>query len=141
MLKQDVARLGLTDHVILKYEFLDEEQKIRYYAASDVCVFPSKYEPFGIVCTEAMALSKPVVVGARGISGFREQIIPSGPNQCGFHIDPYNPSDIAEYLITLLADQNLRVKLGHNARKRVEEVFTWSKIAENTIRVYEEAIS
>jgi glycosyltransferase involved in cell wall biosynthesis len=141
MLKQDVARLGLTDNVILKYEFLDEEQKIKYYAAADVCVFPSKYEPFGIVCTEAMALSKPVVVGARGISGFREQIISSGPNQCGFHIDPYNPADIAEYLIKLLADKTLRVKLGHNARKRVEEVFNWPKIAEDTIRVYNEVVS
>lgn len=141
MLTQDVARLGLTDNVILKYEFLDEEQKIKYYAAADVCVFPSKYEPFGIVCTEAMALSKPVVVGARGISGFREQIIPSGPNQCGFHIDPYNPSDIAEYIIKLLADKTLRIKLGQHARKRVEEVFNWPKIAEDTMRVYNEAVS
>jgi glycosyltransferase involved in cell wall biosynthesis len=43
-----------------------------HYAASDVCIFPSVYEPFGIVSLEAMAMEKPVVVGARGVVGFRE---------------------------------------------------------------------
>lgn len=37
------------------------------YSAADVCVFSSVYEPFGIVCLEAMAMEKPVVVGARGV--------------------------------------------------------------------------
>ena len=40
--------------------------------------FPSIYEPFGIVSLEAMAMEKPVVVGARGVVGFKEQIISSG---------------------------------------------------------------
>jgi len=141
LLKYEVSRLGLESKVILKYEFLPEEEKIKFYAASDVCVFPSKYEPFGIVCTEAMSMGKPVVVGARGISGFREQVIPSGPNQCGFHINPYDPSDIAKFVSILLEDEELRKKCGENARKRVIEVFTWRKVAESTIKVYEEAVS
>ncbi len=140
MLKHDVYRLELEDHVILKYEFLPEREKIKYYLASDVCVFPSKYEPFGIVCTEAMALGKPVVVGARGVSGLREQVVPSGPNQCGFHINPYDPSDIAKFVSRLLEDDELRARCGENARKRVLKMFTWSKVAENTIRVYNEIV-
>ncbi|UCH38327.1 MAG: glycosyltransferase family 4 protein [Candidatus Bathyarchaeota archaeon] len=138
MLSIEVNRLGLTNNVILKFEFISEEEKIRYYAAADVCVFPSKYEPFGIVCTEAMAMGKPVIVGAQGVSGFREQIVPTGSNQSGFHINPYDPNDIAKYIITLLSQKSLRKQLGENARKRAMEMFTWQTVAENTLMVYEE---
>jgi len=141
LLKHEVSKMGIEDKVTLKYEFLPEEEKIKFYAASDVCVFPSKYEPFGIVCTEAMSMGKPVVVGARGVSGFREQVVPSGPNQCGFHINPYDPCDIAKFVSILLEDEKLRKKCGENARKRVLELFTWKKVAENTIRVYNEVAS
>jgi len=140
MLKHDVSRLGLEDKVVLKYEFLPEEEKIKLYSAADVCVFPSKYEPFGIVCTEAMALAKPVVVGARDVSGLREQVIPSGPHQCGFHINPYDPTDIAKFVILLLEDEDLRKRFGENARRRVLEAFNWRKVAEDTIRVYNEVV-
>jgi len=138
LLKHEVSRLGIEDKVVLKYEFLPEEEKIKFYAASDVCIFPSKYEPFGIVCTEAMSMEKPVVVGARDVSGFREQVVPSGTYQCGFHINPYDPSDIAKFVSILLEDEELRKRCGENARKRVLELFTWQKVAENTIRVYNE---
>ncbi len=141
LLRHDVAKFGLQKNVVLKYEFLEEEDKIKYYAASDVCVFPSKYEPFGIVCTEAMALEKPVIVGATGVSGFREQVIPNEPDQCGFHINPFEPHDIAKFVITLLEDEELRKKCGKNARKRVLEEFTWSKVAQDTVKVYEEVIA
>lgn len=140
LLRNEVSRLGLEGKVILKFEFIPEEERIKYYAASDICVFPSKYEPFGIVCAEAMALGKPVIVGARDVSGLREQVVPSGPDQCGFHINPYDPCDIANYILVLLEDDELRQRLGENARKRVLEMFPWSKVAENTIRVYSELL-
>jgi glycosyltransferase involved in cell wall biosynthesis len=140
MLKNEIKRLGLEKNVIMKNEFLPEETRIKYYAAADICAFPSKYEPFGIVCTEAMAMAKPVVVGAKGISGFREQIISSGPNQCGFHINPYDPIDVAKFLELLLEDESLRVKCGNNARKRALKEFTWEKVVENTLRVYNEVV-
>ncbi len=140
MLRNEVSRLNLKNNVILKYEFLPEDLRIKYYAAADVCVFPSKYEPFGIVCTEAMSMAKPVVVGARGVSGMREIVIPSGPNQCGFHINPYDPSDIAKFVTILLEDEDLRKRCGENARRRVLEAFTWRTVAENTLRVYNEVV-
>ena len=86
-------------------------------------------------------MGKPVVVGARNISGLREQVVPSGPSQCGFHINPYDPHDIAKFVILLLEDEDLRRKCGENARRRVLELFTWQKVAENTIRVYNEVMS
>ena len=141
LLKQEVTRLGLDGQVVLNFEFLPEDEKIRYYAASDLCVFPSKYEPFGIVCTEAMALKKPVIVGAKDVSGFREQVVPSGSNQCGFHINPYDPNDVAEFVVRLLQNESLRLRCGENARKRVLEMFTWSKAADDTVKVYRDVLS
>ena len=67
-------------------------------------------------------------------------VIPSGPNQCGFHVNPYDPNDIAEFVSILLEDTELRKKCGENARRRVLEAFSWKRVAENTIRVYDEAI-
>ena len=136
MLKQDVARLGLTDHVILKYEFLDEEQKIRYYAASDVCVFPSKYEPFGIVALEAMSMEKPVVVGTKGVSGMKEIVISKGSEQCGLHVNPDYPKEIASGIVKILQDPELKKKMGQNGRRRVLEKFSWELAVEKTIRLY-----
>jgi glycosyltransferase involved in cell wall biosynthesis len=87
-----------------------------------------------------MDMGKPVIVGASGTSGFREQVIPFGPNICGFHINPNDPSDVAKFAIMLLKDSQLRASMGQNARRRVLESFTWDIAASNTLRVYEEAI-
>ncbi|MCD1293571.1 glycosyltransferase family 1 protein [Methanocella sp. CWC-04] len=140
MLRQMVASHGLENNVILKYEYIPEHERIKYYAACDIAVFPSKYEPFGIVCLEAMAMGKPVIVGASGTSGFREQVIPFGENISGFHINPQDPDDIAKFTVILLKDPDLRKTMGINARKRAVEKFSWEIAADNTVRVYEEAI-
>jgi glycosyltransferase involved in cell wall biosynthesis len=136
-IRAHIANLNLTDHIIFIPELISEDERLLYYAACDVAVFPSKYEPFGIVCTEAMSMGKPVVVGATGTNGFREQIIPTGPEQCGFHVNPWDPSDIAMYVSILLQNKDLRKKCGKNARKRVLEQFTWDRIAKQTAEIYQ----
>lgn len=140
MLKQIVTSGGLENNVLFNFSYVPEEERLKYYAACDVAIFPSKYEPFGIVSLEAMSMGKPVIVGAAGTSGFREQVIPFGPNICGFHINPHDPGDIAKFTIILLKDPDLRKSMGLNARRRVLESFTWDTAAGNTLRVYEEAI-
>jgi glycosyltransferase involved in cell wall biosynthesis len=140
MLNQMVHDLHLEKNVILHFGIVPEEERLLYYAASDVCVFPSKYEPFGIVCTEAMSMGKPVVVGARGTSGFREQVIPRGDEICGYHINPYDPLDIAHYVIDILKHPDLAATMGRNSRRRVEEQFTWDIASEKTLGVYQELV-
>ncbi|MDQ1281197.1 MAG: glycogen synthase, partial [Thermoproteota archaeon] len=81
-----ISTLNLRNSVKTRFEFISEEERIQHYAASDICAFPSLYEPFGIVCIEAMSMGKPVVVGAAGSSGMRDIVVHSGPDQCGFHI-------------------------------------------------------
>ena len=127
----------LDEYVKFCFDFIPEEERIQHYAACDIAVFPSQYEPFGIVALEAMSMEKPVVVGAAGVSGMREIVICCGEEQCGYHIDPNNPSDIAWGVTSALENPERRKMLGKNGRKRVLEEFTWSKIAEKTIALYE----
>lgn len=133
-------RLGIADKLIYRFEFIPESERILHYAAADVCVFPSIYEPFGIVSLEAMAMEKPVVVGAYGVVGFREQVIPSGPGQNGVHVNGRDPSDIAWGVKETLRDPERAKKWGENGRKRILQYFTWEKVAEQTIAVYEDVL-
>ena len=78
--------IRLDEYVKFCFDFIPEEERIAHYAACDLAVFPSYYEPFGIVALEAMAMEKTVVVGAAGVSGMREIVICCGEEQCGFHV-------------------------------------------------------
>jgi glycogen synthase len=127
----------LDEYIKFCFDFISEEERIQHYAACDIAVFPSHYEPFGIVALEAMSMEKPVVVGAAGVSGMREIVICCGEEQCGYHIDPNNPSDIAWGVISALKNHENRKMLGKNGRKRVLAEFTWDKIAEKTVELYE----
>ncbi len=128
----------LNVNAYLRFEYISERERILHYLSSDVVVVPSRYEPFGIVCTEAMALERAVVVGARGTSGLREQVV-SG--ECGYHINPDDPHDIAVYTSKLLNDEELREQMGKNARKRVLSLFTWDNCVEKTERIYSEVVA
>jgi len=131
-----VRTMRLDEYVKFRFDFIPEEERILNYAACDVAVFPSLYEPFGIVALEAMSMERPVVVGAVGVSGMREIVICCGEEQCGYHIDPNNPSDIAWGITSALESPEKRKWLGRNGRKRVLNEFTWSRIAEKTVELY-----
>ena len=132
--------LRLNDYVRFRFDFIPEEERILHYAACEVAAFPSYYEPFGIVALEAMSMEKPVVVGAVGVSGMREIVFCRGEEQCGYHIDPNNPSDIAWGIISALENPERRKWLGKNGRKRVLNEFTWNKISEKTVELYEKIL-
>ncbi len=135
-----VRTMKLDDYVEFRFDFVPEEERILHYAACDVAVFPSHYEPFGIVALEAMSMERPVVVGGAGVSGMREIVVCCGEEQCGFHIDPNNPSDIAWGITSALESPEKRKWLGKNGRKRVLNEFTWDKIADKTLDLYEQII-
>ncbi len=130
--------MRLNEYVRFRFDFIPEEEHILHYGACDVAVFPSYYEPFGIVALEAMSMEKPVVVGAAGVSGMREIVVCCGDEQCGYHIDPNNPSDIAWGIISSLENPERKKWLGKNGRKRVLNEFTWNKVAEKTVQLYQD---
>jgi len=137
-LKAMAENLGIKDKVIFRTEFVSEPERILHYAASDCVILPSIYEPFGIVCTESMSMAKPTVVGARGTNGFREQIIPEGDKQSGYHINPFDPNDIAWGIKQVLEDKGRAAWMGKNARQRVLDTFSWDSVTKRTIEIYKE---
>jgi len=130
-------RLGIAKNVLTCFDFLPEEERILHYAASDVCIFPSVYEPFGIVSLEAMSMAKPIVVGAQGVVGFKEQVLSSGPEQNGIHINGNDSADIAWGIKEVLKDEDRAKQWGKNGRKRVIQYFTWREAAQQTLEIYE----
>jgi glycosyltransferase involved in cell wall biosynthesis len=136
-----VHRLGLGQNVVTHYAFVSERERIAHYAAADACIFPSVYEPFGIVSLETMAMGKPLVVGANGVVGFREQVTPAGADQNGIHINGNDPGDIAWGVKTLLADPDRAREMGAHGRTRVMRYFTWEQVAKQTIEVYEQVVA
>jgi len=125
--------------VTLVTEFLDDVMKMHHYALADLCVFPSLYEPFGIVALEAAAMGKAAVVGAAGTSGLAEIVKnPAASRPTGVHVNPRDAGDIAWGINLALEDPDRLKSWGENARARVREEFTWQKAAEKTLAIYKE---
>jgi glycosyltransferase involved in cell wall biosynthesis len=104
-----------------------------YYSRADVFVAPSIWdEPLGLVILEAMACRTPVVVTRKGGIPLA---VKEGYN--GLFIRARNSKEIVERVNQLLDNSQLRLKMGINARKSVEEKFSWDLIAHKFESIYE----
>lgn len=130
-LREEANNLGLQNKAVFT-GFIDDSLRNALLNIADICVFPSIYEPFGIVALEAMALSKPVV--ASNLGGFKE-IINSGYD--GLLFTPKDIYDLAQKILSLLNNETFAKTLGERAKEKVEKIYTWEKIAERTLKVYE----
>ena len=135
--------------VILIEEMLPRRELQAVLGASDVFVCPSVYEPLGIVNLEAMAMGLPVVGSATGgipdviVDGETGLLVPIEQVQdgTGTPIDPDRfVADLAERLTALATDEARAEEMGIASRKRVEEHFSWTAIAERTMEVYQWAL-
>lgn len=125
-LRQMVKALGL-DGKFLFADYIDEDSKDKLYGIADVAVFPSLYEPFGIVALEAMNAGCPVV--AADVGGFSELL----ENEVsGLKTTPGSYQSIADALNKLLLDKELRARLSTYAKKQLEDSYSWDHVAEQT---------
>ena len=106
-----------------------------YIKQAHVCIFPSFAETLGMVTIESMALQKPVV---NTNMGWAQELIADG--ETGFLVHPKNHTLYADKILELLADSNLCLTMGGNARKRVEAIFDIEKIAQQNILFYQSII-
>ncbi len=106
-----------------------------YYSASEVVVVPSHYESFGLVALEAMACGRPVVASETGGLAF---LVKDG--ETGFHVPAADPEALAEKLSLLLNNTDLRQEIGARA-ERYAKGFTWSKITDQIVEVYEQLLA
>ena len=116
--------------------FLPEEDLPRMYAIAEAAVFPSLYEPFGIVALEAMAAGVPVVTS--DIGGFREVV---RHERTGLHTWANNAGSLAWGINRVLSDPKLAARLRRAGRREVRERYGWDGIAERTLEVYEEVLA
>jgi len=125
-------RIAGTIGVLDRVSFRPPTNQIeKYYAAGDAFVFPTPYESYGMVISEAMASGLPVITSrAAGAA----ELIEHGRD--GFLLNnPSDNSEIAAYLERLSVDGALRNRLGQAARAVIEE-YSWDRVAAQTMDLY-----
>lgn len=115
--------------------YIDDLTRNALYHASSAAVFPSLYEPFGIVALEAMAAHVPVVVSDTG--GLSE-IVEHGVD--GLKCYTGNATSLADQVCALLADESLGRRLADRAMRKVETDYSWQEIAGRTRNIYEHVL-
>ena len=133
-LRNLVFQCGLTRAVEFAGHLGDKQLK-DLYSRAWIAVFPSSYEPFGIVALEAMASGTPCIVGDSG--GLRE-IVDDGVTGC--KSKPDNPADLARILVSLISDEPKRRRLAEDAKKMARRDYSWSDVAKSTVSMYEEVL-
>ncbi|MEW5857804.1 MAG: glycosyltransferase family 1 protein [Cyanobacteriota bacterium] len=129
-----VGELGLQDITSFPGRLGDDTLPV-YYAAADVCVVPSHYEPFGLVAIEAMASGTPVV--ASDVGGLQFTVV---PEETGLLAPPKNDAAFAAAIDRILANPEWRHQLGKKARVRVEKMFSWDGVASQLSDLYTELL-
>jgi UDP-glucose:(heptosyl)LPS alpha-1,3-glucosyltransferase len=115
--------LGPTNHV--------EE----VFGGADAFLLPTPYDPFGLVCTEAMASGLPVIVSREAGAA---ELIEHGINGLLLE-DAYGVEELSGYMASLMQDRGWAAELGSAARRTVEPM-SWDAVAIETMRVYEELL-
>lgn len=133
-LKDKVLKMDLEKDVIFT-GYISEEEKSKIYRVADLAVFPSIYEPFGIVALEAMIAGCPVV--ASDVGGFSE-IIHNRFNGVKFQCGSVN--SLKDSVLEVLNDFQLSSRLIENGLKVVREKYSWEHVAELTIKIYSEVL-
>ena len=134
-LKQEAHNLGIDEKVYF-VGYCDAAKVQKMYINADIAVFPSTYEPFGIVALEGMLSGTPTVVS--DVGGLNE-IVEHGVT--GMKSYAGNSNSIADSVLALLYDQDLCNRVSSNAIEVVKEKYNWNVIAQSTFKTYEKAIS
>lgn len=133
-LREQVKYLGIENKVYFA-GYCDSKKMQKMYKCADVAVFPSTYEPFGIVAIESMLSGTPTIVS--DVGGLNE-IVEHGVT--GMKSYAGNANSIADSVLSLLFDPKLCANISQNAIKKVKENYNWSKITDSTYYVYQLAI-
>ena len=133
-LKAQVEAMGLSEKVYFT-GYLNAKQVSKMYKCADVAVFPSTYEPFGIVALEAMLAGVPAVVS--DVGGLNE-IVEHGVD--GMKSYAGNANSLADSILSLLLNPALSESIVKKAKQKVKNEFNWTKIAQDTHFTYQKAI-
>lgn len=133
---QELVEELSVQHRVRLLGFVDDDTRDRLYVAADCAVFPSLYEPFGIVALEAMAARTPVVVSEVG--GLCEVVQHA---ETGITIYPNDPDSCAWGILHTLNHPEWAQTRVENAYRSLLERFNWDTIAGQTHAVYDRVIA
>jgi glycosyltransferase involved in cell wall biosynthesis len=114
--------------------FVPHDELQALYARAAVVTCPSRREGFGVACLEAMAHARPVV--ATNVGGLRDLVV---DGETGIVVPPRDPAALRAALERLLADRELRHRLGAAGRERARRHFSWDAVTDATLSAYAEA--
>ncbi|WP_019508023.1 glycosyltransferase [Pleurocapsa sp. PCC 7319] len=123
------------DNITTFAEQANRKELAKYYAAADVCVIPSHYNPSGMVAMESMASGTPVI--ASNVGGLKYVI---QHEQTGILFPAFNSFILTRGISRLITQPEWRRKLGECGRERVEKLFTWDGVAHQLNEFYLEQI-
>ena len=115
--------------------FVPHDQLQRLYARAAVVACPSRREGFGVACLEAMAHGRPGV--ATRVGGLLDLVV---DGKTGIVVPPRDAAALRSALERLLADPDLRHRLGTAGRDRARTHFSWEKVTDATLAAYAEAV-
>ena len=133
-LRAQVNALGISNKVYFA-GYLGGKDVQKMYKAADIAVFPSTYEPFGIVALEAMLSGNPIVVS--DIGGLNEIV---SHRENGMKAYTGNPNSYADSILEVLYDQKLCSEMTKKAKYKVKNEYNWNKIAQETYFTYQKAV-
>lgn len=134
IIKRKVKENELENDIIFTGH-VNREELITLYQHADIFVMPSRYESGPLTVLEAMSCGKPVIATAVGIV---TEVIENMHN--GIIVQPNSPHELEKSIAMLLVDEQLKEKLGTNARATVEKEYTWDVVADNVENCYQKAM-
>lgn len=129
--ERTLDRLGLQDAVRF-VTGISEAELVALFGSAEVIVVPSLYEGFSLPAIEAMACATPLVATTAG--ALPEVVGPDGI--AALHVPPGDPEALADRIGAVLDDPELAARLGRAGRARVESLYTWRAVAEQTVAWY-----
>ena len=129
--KNELPNLGVYANDVIFHGAIPFQELPFVYTKSAVCVFPSHMETLGLVAPEAMACEKPVVFTTLGPG---KEVVTNGVD--GIVINPYDPEEIAEAIISIFSDMDSAHVMGKKARMTVLEKFDPNIIVNQNIAFY-----
>jgi D-inositol-3-phosphate glycosyltransferase len=126
-----VQEIGLTERTLFAGQ-VNHNRLPFYYAAADVCVIPSHYEPFGLVAIEAMACGTPII--ASDVGGLRFTVL---SEQTGLRVLPQDMPAFATAIDRLLTNKVWAMQLGNCGSAQVHKQFSWNRIVSQLSELYQ----
>ncbi|WHX99321.1 glycosyltransferase family 4 protein [Neobacillus sp. DY30] len=123
------------DHYVAFIGYVTDEERKALLANSEISVFPSLYEPFGIVALEAMILAKPTIVSETG--GLKGIVM---DRQTGLLMVPGDVESLLNNIDFLLQNPQTAKEIGIKGRKIVKSLYGWKRIAAQTVNVMEDTL-